>query len=464
MGAQHSQAQQRLLQQTAAAGAGAGGAASAQLGGMQPPRAINLRDLGEAAPGVLRPRSLYRCSQVFSRDVVRELGVRTVVDLRGRSERQISKAQRGAAAGAAPPPLLGTDELDRLQGPGAAPAALEGVGASEFEAGIVAVPRAASAASLGGASLKSSGDGGGKDEEGAAAADALMGLGGPEAAAAAAAAAAAGAGGGGMLETVNFNLIPAKEFGLQMLRMPRRVWLDSFGRLLTLRDPRKPFVEAFADEQLLGFTRYYTLILEHSKASLAGVLRVFGQPGALPALVHCAHGKDRTGVVIMLLLAACGVPQEAIVDDYIESERQLRAYRESLGLPPALWASGAPIPLSDVIIASTQETMRAMLIYLEERYPQGVDAYLRSCGLEEAEIWAIRRELMTPPAFAALEAAATSSGGAVPWRHAPAAGAPAGAAAEAEAAGVAEGGEARVRAAVEEAKAAAAGGGGGSSL
>jgi hypothetical protein len=48
------------------------------------------------------------------------------------------------------------------------------------------------------------------------------------------------------------------------------------------------------------------------------VLRVFARNGTLPALVHCAHGKDRTGVVIMLLLAACGVPQEVIVDDYIE--------------------------------------------------------------------------------------------------------------------------------------------------
>lgn len=48
------------------------------------------------------------------------------------------------------------------------------------------------------------------------------------------------------------------------------------------------------------------------------MLRVFAKGGSLPALVHCAHGKDRTGVVIMLLLAACGVPREAIVDDYIQ--------------------------------------------------------------------------------------------------------------------------------------------------
>ena len=46
------------------------------------------------------------------------------------------------------------------------------------------------------------------------------------------------------------------------------------------------------------------------------MLRVFAKPGTLPALVHCAHGKDRTGVVVLLLLAACGVEREAIVADY----------------------------------------------------------------------------------------------------------------------------------------------------
>jgi protein tyrosine/serine phosphatase len=45
---------------------------------------------------------------------------------------------------------------------------------------------------------------------------------------------------------------------------------------------------------------------------------VFTKPHALPALVHCAHGKDRTGVIIMLLMMVCGVPHENIVDDYIQ--------------------------------------------------------------------------------------------------------------------------------------------------
>lgn len=167
--------------------------------------------------------------------------------------------------------------------------------------------------------------------------------------------------------------------------------------MATLKDARRPFVDAFADEQLLGFTRYYIIILEHAKKNIAGVMRVFAKDGNLPALVHCAHGKDRTGVVIMLLLMVCGVPHESIVQDYVQSEVELRKYRESLGLPDPSGATGAVIPLTEVIIASTQETLRAVLNYMDSTYIT-VDNYLMSCGLTSQEIEAIRSNLLRPGA------------------------------------------------------------------
>jgi protein-tyrosine phosphatase len=45
-------------------------------------------------------------------------------------------------------------------------------------------------------------------------------------------------------------------------------------------------------------------------------VRALCAPGALPALVHCAAGQDRTGVVIALVLAVLGVPDELIGADY----------------------------------------------------------------------------------------------------------------------------------------------------
>ena len=40
------------------------------------------------------------------------------------------------------------------------------------------------------------------------------------------------------------------------------------------------------------------------------------EPGALPAVVHCEAGCDRTGVVAAAVFGLLGVPDEAIIADY----------------------------------------------------------------------------------------------------------------------------------------------------
>ena len=62
-----------------------------------------------------------------------------------------------------------------------------------------------------------------------------------------------------------FNLIPNKQFGFTLLRFPPRVWLSAADNLFRGKDARKPFIDAFADEKVMGFTKYYLLMLEHSK-------------------------------------------------------------------------------------------------------------------------------------------------------------------------------------------------------
>ncbi|GAA0412595.1 tyrosine-protein phosphatase [Streptomyces luteireticuli] len=49
--------------------------------------------------------------------------------------------------------------------------------------------------------------------------------------------------------------------------------------------------------------------------------------GSVPALMHCAAGKDRAGLAIAVTLLALGVPRDAIEADYLESNAPHRRYR-----------------------------------------------------------------------------------------------------------------------------------------
>ena len=50
------------------------------------------------------------------------------------------------------------------------------------------------------------------------------------------------------------------------------------------------------------------------------VLRTLSNPENLPALVSCAHGKDRTGIVTAMILSILGKSDEYIAEEYAMSE------------------------------------------------------------------------------------------------------------------------------------------------
>ena len=65
-------------------------------------------------------------------------------------------------------------------------------------------------------------------------------------------------------------------------------------------------------------------------AVLTEAIEVLAAPGALPAVIHCSAGKDRTGVLSALILAFLGVPDETIVEDYALSAAAMGRLLERL--------------------------------------------------------------------------------------------------------------------------------------
>lgn len=100
------------------------------------------------------------------------------------------------------------------------------------------------------------------------------------------------------------------------------------------------------------------------------------EKSAYPLLLHCTQGKDRTGLLILLLLLLTrSVPDEAISADYVRSESELVVEAEDrlkeirvLGIP-------------EEFLKCPPGFMGALRAYLEERYG-GVEGYLACVGID----------------------------------------------------------------------------------
>ena len=107
----------------------------------------------------------------------------------------------------------------------------------------------------------------------------------------------------------------------------------------------------------------YRSLLDESAESLRRVIEALDGDGC--SLFHCRAGKDRTGVIAMLLLNLAGVDDEHIVADYAVTQRYmgrgLRAQRAGVSV---LLLKKVPRCLFE----SAPEEMERTLAYFHERY------------------------------------------------------------------------------------------------
>ncbi len=113
-------------------------------------------------------------------------------------------------------------------------------------------------------------------------------------------------------------------------------------------------------------------------------------PGAV--VVHCAAGKDRTGLVVGLALTVAGVEPDEVAADYaLTEERFADHFRRHLdGLE-----SDEERERARAYQATPPENLRVVLRHLDERYG-GAEAYLRRGGLTDAQLDALRVRLVEP--------------------------------------------------------------------
>jgi hypothetical protein len=147
---------------------------------------------------------------------------------------------------------------------------------------------------------------------------------------------------------------------------------------------------AFWDQwrHLSGTPLYYQAFLARWPERFAAVFAAIAEAGPGGVLVHCAAGRDRTGLVTLLLLALVGVSPDQIAADYALSAEQLRVRWALEGRADEDVAAQALLSKAN---ASARSAILATLATLD------VPSYLRAGGLRPDQEAAIRARLFTPP-------------------------------------------------------------------
>jgi protein-tyrosine phosphatase len=135
-------------------------------------------------------------------------------------------------------------------------------------------------------------------------------------------------------------------------------------------------------------TLAYRDMLRWGADRFAEALRLLALPEAGPVVFHCAAGKDRTGVLAALLLAALGVDDEDIAEDYALTKagmERLMAWAgenrpeliSRMSEAPAAWMAVEPVAI------------RSLLADLRSDFGS-IDEYLSSIGVGRAVVGDLR--------------------------------------------------------------------------
>lgn len=127
--------------------------------------------------------------------------------------------------------------------------------------------------------------------------------------------------------------------------------------------------------------------LDFSQGEICSCFRILAEPENYPILIHCTQGKDRTGLIVLLVLLLLEVDVEAITADYVVSERELEVARESR------MKEIRSIGLGEEFAGCPQGFVGAMKAYLDGKWG-GVEGYLDGCGVDSRMREKIRWKLL----------------------------------------------------------------------
>jgi protein-tyrosine phosphatase len=146
-------------------------------------------------------------------------------------------------------------------------------------------------------------------------------------------------------------------------------------------------------DHLATAAEVYCWWLRERRAGVAAAMTAVADAPSAPILVHCHAGKDRTGVVIALVLRLAGVDIETIADDYAISGVQL-AEMLARDRVTAVDRGMDPVRVERLFTVRREAMVQTMACVDSDH--GGVVPLLQGLGLGEARIERLTNLLLSP--------------------------------------------------------------------
>jgi len=157
-----------------------------------------------------------------------------------------------------------------------------------------------------------------------------------------------------------------------------------------------PLLDALPDPEKFKLTpgmlaSQYREMTRDAAPQIARVLSIVATRETHPVIIHCTAGKDRTGVLVAVLLGLLGVDDETIVEDYALSAIAMRRLRDKL---IERYPEGREmIEQADEMFSAAPENIIDLLAELRGQYGS-IEAYAAAAGAGPDVVAGLRQHLL----------------------------------------------------------------------
>lgn len=138
--------------------------------------------------------------------------------------------------------------------------------------------------------------------------------------------------------------------------------------------------------------RYRKYLEPFGWAAVARALSLISDRSTHPVLIHCSAGKDRTGVVVALLLSCLGVARDDVIREYCVSAQNRLSVAQFLRRRPGY----AELSDDDELLDARPEVIQRFLSLFER--DGGLLPWMLASGLAEQTVQRLRTTLLMPGA------------------------------------------------------------------